>query len=170
MEVDPEPAPRTIYATALSVRAADRRPIVPAYLRNRDEALALAGWLARYGVHVSAYHLTRLPLYVARLVWWSPRGLMLAVLAVARWVFDAEAAPLRTGAVARRDTAEYMKLAKQRNARVRVRGVTAAALFVVPLRLLVVVWAGRQVGPRKGRRRPGSCHRCRGGWCCWSSP
>jgi DNA segregation ATPase FtsK/SpoIIIE, S-DNA-T family len=153
--VDPEPAPRTIYATALSVRAADRRPIVPAWMRNRAEARALLTWLARYGAHVSAYHLTRLPLYAVRLARWSPRGLWVVVVALAGWVFDREAAPLRTGAVARGDVAEYMKLTKERNARVRLRGITLAALLLLPLMILAVVWVGRRIGLPEDAPAPG---------------
>jgi DNA segregation ATPase FtsK/SpoIIIE, S-DNA-T family len=59
--VDPPERPKTIHGTALAVREADERPIVPAWARNRDEARQLAAWLAKYGAHVTLYHLTRVP-------------------------------------------------------------------------------------------------------------
>jgi hypothetical protein len=46
--VDPPEQPATIHATALAVREAEKRRIVPAWARNRDEARQLAA-LARYG-------------------------------------------------------------------------------------------------------------------------
>ena len=44
--VNPPKQPQTIYATALVVRAAEKRPIVPAWARNRDEPRQLAAWVA----------------------------------------------------------------------------------------------------------------------------
>jgi hypothetical protein len=60
--VDPPEPPRpdpvqTIYGTALHARTADRRPIVPAYLRSRTDAAALAGLLAyRSGFRPHLYY------------------------------------------------------------------------------------------------------------------
>lgn len=138
--VDPEPAPRTIYARAHGIREHDRRPIIPAYLRSRHEAAQLGRWLARHGLHVIGYHLTRAPLYALRLAWRAPLGAWVAVLAVAGWVFDREGAPLRLGAVARGDTREYMTLSNQRNRRVRQRGVIVAGLVLLGVLLLVLLW------------------------------
>lgn len=141
--VDPEPVGRTIYGTAVATRDHDRRPIVPAYLRNRDEARQLAGWLAKFGAHVTAYHLTRAPLYAWRLLVRSPLGLLVAVGALFRWVFDAEGAPLRVGAVSRGDASEYLTLTRERNRRVRQRGITAAAgLLAVVVALVFLSWWG----------------------------
>lgn len=138
--VDPEPLPRTIYATAHAVREHERRPIVPAYLRNRHEAAQLARWLSRHGAHVTGYHLTRAPLYALRLAWRAPRGARVAVTGAVRWVFDAEAAPLRLGAVARNDVREYMTLSSQRNRRVRQRGAAAAGVVALAAVLLALLW------------------------------
>ena len=92
--VDPPEQPQTIYATALAVWESQRRPIDRAGgARNRDEARQLAGWLARYGVHVVLYHLTRLPKYAAKLAMRAPVGVFVALAAVLSWVFDREASP-----------------------------------------------------------------------------
>ena len=96
---DPPQQPRTIYATALAVREAEKRPIVPAWARNRDEARQLAGWLARYGAHVALYHLTRAPKYAAKLALRAPVGAFVALATVVGGVFDREATPLRADAV-----------------------------------------------------------------------
>ena len=140
VRVDPEPVPRTIYATAVATREHDRRPIIPAYLRNRDEARQLAGWLARFGAHVTLYHLSRLPLYALRLVLRAPRGLGVAVVALARWEFDAEAAPLRADAVSRGDTSGYLTLARERNRRVHERAAIAAVVAVLAGVVVVAGW------------------------------
>ncbi|GAA2850171.1 FtsK/SpoIIIE domain-containing protein [Pseudonocardia halophobica] len=137
--VDPPEQPRTIYATAIAVRETQKRPIVPAYLRNRDEARQLGGWLAKYGAHVALYHLTRLPKYAGKLAARAPYGVLVALLAVGAWVFDREATALRSQAVARGSVDEYMKLSKQRNQRVRQRGTVALAGLVALVALTVVV-------------------------------
>jgi S-DNA-T family DNA segregation ATPase FtsK/SpoIIIE len=139
----PEPARpdpvQTVYATPLHSRTADRRPIVPAYLRSRDDARAVARWLARYGAHVTVYHATRAPLYALRLAWRSPRGAVVALVALLRWVFDAEGAPLRRDAVHRASADEYLKLTKVRNGRVKRRGLIVGAALAVPAVAVVVI-------------------------------
>jgi S-DNA-T family DNA segregation ATPase FtsK/SpoIIIE len=129
--VDPPALPATLRETALAARDADRRPIIPPWLRDRAEASALARWLARYFGHVALYHLTRLPKYAAKLLMWAPRGLWLLLRRLLRWWWDAEAAPLRVDAVERKDAPLYLNLDRQRKAKVRHRGmVLLACVFV----------------------------------------
>ncbi|MFC5996266.1 FtsK/SpoIIIE domain-containing protein [Pseudonocardia hispaniensis] len=144
LPVDPPAPPKTVHATVTGWATAKHRPIVPAYLRSRNEARQLAGWLARHGAHVVGYQLSRTPVYGARLVVRAPAGLLVALVAVWRWVFDAEAAPLRADAVGRNAAAEYLSLSRQRNTRVRQRGLAAAAGLAV---LLVAAVLVATVGP-----------------------
>ncbi|WP_344429676.1 cell division protein FtsK [Amycolatopsis minnesotensis] len=65
--------------------------------------------------------MVRSPLYAARILWRVPAGLRRAVRSVTRWAADWEAHPLRAASVRGEDTERYMKLAKQRDKRVRVR-------------------------------------------------
>lgn len=153
--VDPPEQAKTIYATAVAARTSDRRPIVPAWARNRDEARALLGWLARYGAHVTAYHATRAPLYGLRLAARAPRGLLVALVAVLGWVFDREAAPLRVQAVARGSVDEYMKLTRERNTRVRRRGTVVLAALTAPVVVLLVAWVARWATTPAGAAPPG---------------
>lgn len=125
--VDPPAQPATIFATITSTRDAEKRPIVPAYLRNKDEARQLGGWLAKYGAHITAYHLTRLPKYAAKLIARAPGGMLVALVAAGSWVFDREATPLRAAAVSSNDASAYMALSKQRNRRVKQRGIVVGA-------------------------------------------
>jgi S-DNA-T family DNA segregation ATPase FtsK/SpoIIIE len=139
--VDPPVEPITIYGTATRVRDADRRPIVPAWARNRDEARQLAAWLARYGLHVTGYHLTRTPKYAAKLAVYAPAGLLVTIAATWRWVFDDEGRPLRSNAVRSNATAEYMQLSRQRNLRVKRRGTVAlVGLDVLVGLVLAATW------------------------------
>ena len=141
--VDSDPEPRTVHATVTGWAVADRRPIVPAWARNRTEAGQLARWVARYGAHASLYHGSRAPKYAGKLLAYSPRGAWLAVAGAGRWVFDAEAAPLRLSAVARQDAGEYMRLTKERNGRVKRRGIVAGVLTGagVAAAVLASLWA-----------------------------
>lgn len=122
---------QSIDATVLSSRTLDVRPVVPGWLRNRAEFRALVVWLGKYGAHSAAFHTTRSPLYGARLIARSPVGGWRVLRAMVRWVFDGEQAPLRADAVRRNATAEYMTLSKQRNTRVRQRGVVVLVGLVV---------------------------------------
>lgn len=131
--VDPPPEPRTIHATITGTRVADRRPIVPAYLRSREERRQLAAWAGRYGAHLTAYHATRSPLYALRLAARAPWGAVVAVVALVGWVFDREGAHLRREAVAHNRPDDYLKLTKVRNGRVRQRGIITAVAAVPAL-------------------------------------
>jgi S-DNA-T family DNA segregation ATPase FtsK/SpoIIIE len=129
--VDPPVEPRVIDGHVLAARTIDKRPIVPGWMRNRAEFRALLAWLARYGIHVTMYHGTRTPLYYAKLVARSPVGGWRVARGVFRWVFDHEQATVRADAVRRNATAEYLTLSRQRNDRVRKRGIVAVLLFVL---------------------------------------
>ncbi|OEV13043.1 hypothetical protein AN219_29095, partial [Streptomyces nanshensis] len=47
-----------------------------------------------------------------------------------RWVWDREAAPLRSAAVRDEDVEEYMRLARLRSGRVRLRGLVSLLAIV----------------------------------------
>ncbi|OLT12249.1 hypothetical protein BJF78_24620 [Pseudonocardia sp. CNS-139] len=162
LPVDPPEQSKTIHATALAVRDTEKRPIVPAWARNRDEARQLARWLAKYGLHIVLYHLTRSPKYAAKLLVHAPIGVFVALLAVLGWVLDREASPLRADAVHRKSVAEYMTLSKQRNQRVKQRATIAGVglLVLVAVTVWAAVWAPG--GPRPCTSWPRSW--CSGRW------
>ncbi|HET6481978.1 MAG TPA: cell division protein FtsK [Actinoplanes sp.] len=118
--------------------AVTRRAIIPAWMRSKAEAFALARWLVGHYTHVFLYHLTRLPLYVGRLAFRAPRGLARTVSSASRWISDAEGRPVRLAAVRREDAADYLRLSRQRDNRVRLRTVILIALL--SLVLLVVAF------------------------------
>lgn len=81
--VDPPDRPTT-FADVVS-RTDARRPIVPAALRSADARRALARWAAAYGLHTTAYHVTRSPKYAAKVAIYAPRGAWRASTAVVWW-------------------------------------------------------------------------------------
>ena len=129
--VDPLERGKTIYATVTGWRTQDRRAIVPAWLRSRREAGELARFLACHGAHLVAFHTVRVPVYLARLVWYTPRGGYRVARYLVDHVFDAEARPLRRHAVDRKDPEGYLRLVQERNTRVRARGRMVLAGLVV---------------------------------------
>lgn len=129
--VDPVEQGRTVYATVTGWRTEERRPVLPAWLRSKQEARQLAAFLARHGAHTAVFHGIRLPAYAARVALYSPRGAVRAARQVTDLVFDAEARPLRAAAIERKDQDTYLKLLRERDHRVRTRGIPAAAGLLV---------------------------------------
>ncbi|GGP01299.1 FtsK/SpoIIIE domain-containing protein [Wenjunlia tyrosinilytica] len=113
------------------ITGAKRRPVVPAWLKSKAELAAASKWIAGYYGHLCAYHAFRLPLYAAKLAVQCPRGLAKSAGGTVRWVADAEGQAVRLASVRREDAAEYLKLSRQRDARVRLRTlVTVLACLV----------------------------------------
>jgi S-DNA-T family DNA segregation ATPase FtsK/SpoIIIE len=103
-----------------------RRPILPAWLKSRQEFRDTARWAVGYTTHVGAYHVLRCPVYLARLIARAPQGTIRLVGELIRWVTDAEGHPVRNAAARREDGAEYLKLARLRDGRVRGRSFVLA--------------------------------------------
>ncbi|MEU7868035.1 cell division protein FtsK [Dactylosporangium sp. NPDC049140] len=104
-----------------ALRTAQRRPIVPAWARSRTELLTQTKWVVAYYTHACLYHVTRCPKYTCKLLIRTPRGAARFAAGTGRWVTDAEGAPVRAAAVRRENAEEYLKLSRQRDARVRLR-------------------------------------------------
>ncbi|WP_406128329.1 cell division protein FtsK [Streptomyces canus] len=100
-----------------------RKPILPAWLKDRTEFATAAKHTAARAGYASMYHGVRLPWYATQLAMMSPRGTCRFVASTHRWVWDREAAPLRDYAVRTEDVEEYMRLARLRGNRVRLRGL-----------------------------------------------
>ncbi len=111
-------------------RSAERRPVVPGWLTNRSDVTAAVRWAVRFYGHTVLYHLARLPVYAARLVWRAPFGAVRLAVEAVRWEFDAQSAPVVNAAVRRESAEEYLKLTRQRDGRVRWRSMLTAAVAV----------------------------------------
>ncbi|MET7715869.1 cell division protein FtsK [Streptomyces sp. NPDC005407] len=133
--VDP---PREVYPPSVSewMEAKDKaRPTVfPDWVKLPDQRTAVRKWAVRHYSTMAGYHAVRLPcVYTPKLLAYSPRGAWRWSTAVGRWVFDAEGKNLRLAAVENEDAGEYLKLSRQRNDRVRLRGIVAALASFVGL-------------------------------------
>ncbi|MFD5792443.1 cell division protein FtsK [Streptomyces diastatochromogenes] len=110
---------------------ARRRAVIPVWLRSVGELRTAAAWVARHYAHAAGYHALRAPVYAARLALQAPTGTARLIGGTMRWVADREGEPVRLAAVRREDAAEYLKLSRQRDGRVRLRALVAVlALFV----------------------------------------
>lgn len=129
---------------------AKRHPVIPVWIRDEVTRKAAVRYAARHVVHLTLFHGGRTPKYIARTIWWSPRGAWRTTGRVAAWALDAEAEELRTHAVVTRDVGAYSKLADRRDARVRTRATilgaslaaVGAAVATVVVLLPAVAWMG----------------------------
>ncbi|MER7577358.1 cell division protein FtsK [Streptomyces sp. NPDC126514] len=109
---------------------ARRRAVVPVWLKSVAELRTASAWVARHYAHSVGYHALRSPVYAVRLTLQAPAGAARFVGGTMRWVADREGEPVRLAAVRREDAAEYLKLSRQRDGRVRLRTLVAVlAMF-----------------------------------------
>lgn len=120
-----------------------RKPVLAGWLTNRRDFLATAKHAGANLGYSALFHSVRMPVYAGRLALMSPRGACRFVASTNRWVWDREAAPLRAAAVRAEDVEEYMRLARLRSGRVRLRGlvVLVAAVFGMGFALWLYVMA-----------------------------
>jgi S-DNA-T family DNA segregation ATPase FtsK/SpoIIIE len=154
VRVDQPGGPPGDWLSDLMTRSRERRPVIHPALRSRREALATAKWVAGHYQHVSAYHLVRVPKYGAKLTVRTPRGAARLTTRMVRWTFDLEGHPVRMAAVEKADPESYLKLSRQRDARVRLRVwvsgtvavLTAGTAALVAVGPGLVQWAAAALG------------------------
>jgi S-DNA-T family DNA segregation ATPase FtsK/SpoIIIE len=133
---------------APGVRWDKRKPILPTWLTSKPGFISTTQRAVNNAFYATAYHAVRCPWYAGRLATYAPRGVARMVGDTRRWVWDTEGAPLRAYEVAHENTAEYLKLSRQRDDRVRLRAlITAAsvvfgAVFTLALYILAPLWLG----------------------------
>ena len=126
------------WLARLAAQARERRPIVHPALRSRAEAAKAVRWITAHYAHVTAYHLTRTPKYGGKLAVRAPRGAARLAGGLLRWAFDLEGHPVRVHTVLAKDPETYLKLARHRDARVRVRVPVAIVTVLVALAVAAV--------------------------------
>lgn len=139
VRVDQPGGERRDWLSELEERARNRRPIVPLWLRSRNDALDTLRWVGKHSAYIAAFQVTRAPLYAGRLAARSPRGLARLASGVVKWTFDLEGEPVRLAAVRRGDLDAYLKLSRQRDARVRLRVPITLAVLVTLLIASIIV-------------------------------
>ncbi|MEW1798664.1 cell division protein FtsK [Streptomyces virginiae] len=125
------------------VREEKRKPVLAGWLTNRRDFAATARHAGANLGYATLFHGVRMPVYAGRLALMSPRGACRFLASTNRWVWDREAAPLRDFAVRTEDVDEYMRLAKLRQGRIRLRGLVTlvAAVFGLSFALWLYVLA-----------------------------
>lgn len=119
---------------------AKRRAIVPAWLRSTTELRTATRWAAGHYGHLAGYHALRSPYYAARLTFQAPVGAAKFMGGTMRWVSDREGEPVRLASVRREDAAEYLKLSRQRDGRVRLRTLVAVLGMFVGLGFALAIY------------------------------
>ncbi|GLY33556.1 hypothetical protein [Kineosporia sp. NBRC 101731] len=143
--VDSPQAQRRAGWSLAGMREAERRPVVPTWLRSRTEFTANTAWAAGLAGHTLAYHCVRVPKYSARLAFRAPRGAARLVSRYSRWWFDMEGEPVRQSivraATTRPDEARtYERLSSQRDRRVRWRSIVTAMVAGLSLATLIAAF------------------------------
>jgi S-DNA-T family DNA segregation ATPase FtsK/SpoIIIE len=144
-DVEDKPAPVSVPVDnptlpGTGVTTVRKRPILPGWLRDRRDFRATAGRASRYAGYAAAFHAVRTPYYAVRLTAMAPRGAARLVDGTRRWVWDVEAAPLRAAAVRTEDEEAYMRLAKLRGDRVRLRGLVAVVALGLGLAAAITLY------------------------------
>ncbi|MEV7445276.1 cell division protein FtsK [Streptomyces sp. NPDC091204] len=108
-----------------------RLPIIPSWLKSKPGFISTTQRAASNAFYATAFHGIRTPWYALQLGLLAPRGAARLVRDTNAWVWDAEAAPLRAYEVYRENTAEYLKLSRQRDSRVRLRVLVTTVALVL---------------------------------------
>ncbi|MFJ2632724.1 cell division protein FtsK [Streptomyces sp. NPDC087422] len=140
--VDP---PVTVYPPSIGEWMSEhdkaRRPVFPDWVKLPDQRKAVRKWAVRHYSAMVGYHAWRLPcIYTPKILVYAPRGAWRWSTMAGHWVFDNEGKALRLAAVVSEDAGEYLKLSRQRDARVRLRGIIASLASVIGLTGALVLW------------------------------
>ncbi|MDF4250445.1 cell division protein FtsK [Streptomyces sp. WMMB303] len=126
------------------VTSEKRRPILAEWLTDRRDFNATATRALRRAAYATGYHGVRAVsgVYVASLARYAPRGAARVIGGRMRWVSDAEGEPLRqaTAMQGNAGVADYLKLSRQRDRRVRFRSAVMTTGFVVGLPLTLAMF------------------------------
>ncbi|WP_405635252.1 cell division protein FtsK [Streptomyces sp. NBC_00056] len=130
---DESPRPRPVdspHLPAPGITTYKRKPILPSWLTSKPGFVSTTQRAASNAFYATVFHGIRTPWYALQLGLHAPRGAARMVRNTNRWVWDAEAAPLRAYEVYKENTAEYLKLSRQRDHRVRLRVLVTTVSLV----------------------------------------
>ncbi|MFE5008063.1 cell division protein FtsK [Streptomyces sp. NPDC056696] len=148
---DESPRPRPVDSPDLpapGITTYKRKPILPSWLTSKPGFVSTTQRAASNAFYATVFHGIRTPWYALQLGLHAPRGAARMVRNTNRWVWDAEAAPLRAYEVYKENTAEYLKLSRQRDHRVRLRvlvttvGLVFGTGFALTMYVMAPGWLG----------------------------
>lgn len=137
--VDTGPERQTVYGTVTAWSTAERRPVLPAWVRNGDERKQMLRMVAERGGSTLAYHAVRVPWYATRSLIYAPRGVTRLVKRGADLWFDGESRPLRQHAVVKQDAETYEKLRRLQSKAIARRAPAAVGVFTGTMAIAVFV-------------------------------
>lgn len=120
-------------------------PVIPPTFRSASEFTDAVRWTTSYYAHVTAFHVVRSPVYLARLLLRAPRGAGRLIVRWGKWVADTEARPVEAKAAASADIEAWLALSREHSRRVRPRRVaslTAATAATVTLGVSAILVPG----------------------------
>jgi S-DNA-T family DNA segregation ATPase FtsK/SpoIIIE len=138
--VDPQPERPTLYATLSAYSQADRRPILPAWAKSKQDARAVGRWAVGTTAYATTYHASRSLKYAAKVALWAPVGAARLVAAAARWVADVDSRPTRD--VLHGDNLDSWRRAREdhhTHVKRRLAGLLAAVALLAAA-VVAVVW------------------------------
>ena len=128
-------------ARFLARDASDLRPVLPEWLKRKEDRSSARKWAGQYTAHRVKYHGVRAPLYAGKVAVYAPVGAARATARVGKFVAHGESHKLRMEAADKADPKAYLLLAKERNHRVKLRLITVGlAAFVLLVTLLLAWW------------------------------
>jgi S-DNA-T family DNA segregation ATPase FtsK/SpoIIIE len=116
---------RAVYADITRVPG-ERLPVIPPYLRGRQNIKATLALVGGQQWHRARYHGVRSPLYLAAVLAWAVVGVVRILGRQLAWWWHVEAHSLKSQAVAEGDSREYMKIHKESKEVRKVRGIVLA--------------------------------------------
>ncbi|MDN5929504.1 MAG: hypothetical protein L0I24_00300 [Pseudonocardia sp.] len=142
---EPEPEkPRTVLHAVTAGREPalpldTTEPIRPEWLRTWDGFRSTAALSLRRGTYRTTRFLLHLPVLLALLVLYSPRGLGRLAAVLGRYLYDYDSATVRHTHAASTETKEYVAANNVRKANLRARWMVAGTLLVLVL-VPVLAW------------------------------
>lgn len=135
-----DPPDRPVVYTDVVARTADRRPIVPAAFRSRDQRAILLHWARGYVFYWLLYHALHSPKYLAKVAFWAPVGLVRGTARLLWWARAEEGNwSLRQHAASRNSVDDWLKLDRTRERQSSWRGPLVIFLFVLLIAAVVVL-------------------------------
>lgn len=139
--VDPPDRPTT-YADIISRRQQNRPPIIPAWLRNRQQRITTLRQSFEVLLYLAGLHLWKSPKYAGKVVFWAPVGLVRGVGRVIWWARAEEGNwHLRQMAARANQSEEWRKLDDKRQRQAASRWPWVGVGLVLLAVVVVVLWS-----------------------------